>query len=134
MEKSVTPKNLVSLEEVSVTLREIIQGNEPLQRMSLEKFPVMLSYKISRTLKALDGITESFSADRKLILDKYGKFDPKLKSYSYEGENEKIVNEKLNAMLDKTVTVKIARVAINELANTQIEPRTLALLDWFFVA
>lgn len=130
----VKPKDLVTLEDVEVTLRDVIQANEPLQMLGVQKFPVMLSYKISKTVKVLDKVTEEFTTRRTEVLDKYGKLDEKSKRYTYENpEDEKKVNEILNGFLDEKVTVRISKIKLEELARTEIEPRTLALLDWIIV-
>ncbi len=131
MSQGLTPKNFVTYKDVTLELRDIVNSNQPLQQLAGTPLKVMLSYKVSKALKALDKEIEAFSNARKAVLDKYGKFDEEKKTYSYENENEKLAEDELNAMLDKTVTFKVPEVSITELEGETIEPRILAILDWY---
>ncbi len=130
-----TAKDLVAshYEDVELKVSEIINSNEPLQRISTTPFAPILSFKIAKTLRTLDEVTERFSKTRKEILDRLGKLDPKTKKYVFEGENEKTATDEVNELLAHVETVNILKVKITELGNTPIEARVIAALHWYFV-
>lgn len=136
MNKQMTAKDLTKDREVSVTikLRDIVNSNEPLKRLAGEKFPVVLSYKISKTMKILDDIIETFSKKRKEVLSRLGTLNAKEGTYTFEGENEQVATDELEKMLDEEVVVSILKVTLSELEGHQIEPRIFAILDWYVIA
>jgi hypothetical protein len=137
MQNQVTPKSLLKGKdvEISITLKEVINSNEGLQALSREELPVMLAYKISKTLKTLDTAVEAFSNGRKAILDSKGTLDKETGRYTFEGENEKLAEDEVNALLDEVKSFTIYPIDIEELeeAGMKLEARTLALLDWFVI-
>lgn len=130
-----TAKDLVahSYEDVKLTIKEIINANTPLQKIAREKFPVVIAFKISKTLKALDKITEDFSKERRQVLDQLGKLHKETGQYTFEGDNENAAEEIVNKMLESEVTVKVLKIKLSELGPISLEPGIFALLDWYFI-
>ena len=128
----VTPRKLLKGKhtDVVVKVRDIINGNEPLQRLAMQPFTVMLSYKIALTLKGLDDVVEKYGIARKKLLDEYGKIGQS-GQYEFEGDKEKEVTKLVNDLLDADVTVQIYPITLYELGKIEIEPRSLALLTWY---
>lgn len=135
MKKQLTPKDVVESMtiETQLTLKEIINSNEPLSKLAQMPMTPIFGYKLSKTLKELDKVTEGFYKKRSELLDSMGTLNAKENKYEFPEGKEKEAEAQINLMLDEIVTINVAKISVAELGNVAIEPRIIAILDWLII-
>ena len=141
MKDQLTPAKLLrdSFVDVTISKRDLFNAQRPLVELASSKFPVILSYKISKSVKVLDEHVDLFNETRKGILNKYGKLDTtkgREGQYIFEGNNEEEANKELKVLLDENVTFKAVQIKVSELeavSGYELAPGVLALLDWLII-
>ena len=135
MSKEQTPKRL--LQDMTVktplSLKTIISSNEPLRSLAQTPLSPMLGFKVAKTLKELDTVTENFYNERSAILNDLGTLNKESDKFEFEGDKEKEASDKIEALLEKDYEIDVAKISLGEFGDSKIEPRVFAILDWLIV-
>lgn len=59
-------------QKLELTLRELLEAQPALQRLSQEKLPIKTAYNVARMLKALQPELDEFFTQRMTLIKKYG--------------------------------------------------------------
>lgn len=140
----ITPKNILKNFFVEVTLKneDIVNSQRPLGELARTEFPVILSYKMSKTLKKINDQVELFNKRRNAVLEKHGKLDPSKGpdgEYDFEEGKKEVAQKEIEDILAEELKLSIIKVKLDEFKDVRnadgspytIKPGVLALLDWF---
>ena len=130
---------------MKLTNGDIFQAQVPLRAIIEQKFPVMVSYKLSKLVMKLNEQFKVIEEVRTGLIKKYGEADEKGNTaVKQEGENWQKFLEEFNELMGQEVTVVFEKVKLPEkVASTcdkcshnmdkafEIEPNTLISLDKF---
>ena len=118
----------MSNEELTVTLRTILNSIEALNELINVPVPAKTSFGIRKIAQAVEDerakVTESVQA-RRAELFKDGKTPSE--------DEMKELNAEIEELLNTEVTVKGQRVHVSELGTASVKPATLLALDWLVV-
>ena len=120
---------------MKIKLQEVVNSIESLKTLSGLKIPVLESFKISLFLKNVSPSVESYEIERNKLVKELGTpvLDDKKKetgNFNFEPDNAKKFNDKMKAILDVDVDVKIPEIKVSALGDIKIEPMTLTNLMW----
>ena len=124
---------------------DIFSAQEPLRKLIEQKFPVMVSYKLSKLVMKLNEQFKVVEEVRMGLIKKYGEADEKGNSQvKPEGENWAKFVEEFNELMAQEVEVVIEKVKLPEKVSStcdkcnhnmdkslEIEPNILIALDKF---
>ena len=95
---------------IKVTLRDVLEGQEVLQKLSNQQLPGRIAFRIGRLLKKLEEVLVSYNEVRNNLLDKYAKhkedgtFEVNNKNeYQFDESNMKIFVDEMNKLIAEEV-------------------------------
>ena len=130
---------------MKLTNEDIFQAQEPLRTLVGQKFPVLISYKLSKLVMKLNEQFKVIEEVRTGLIRKYGETDDKGRvSVKQESENFPKFVEEFNELMSQEVEVVVKKVKLPERAAAtcdkcnhnmdkafEIEPNILMALDKF---
>jgi hypothetical protein len=131
-------KELEKLEEgaeVVLKLKDIVNSLEALNILTAEKLPVFTSFKLSLFLKNVSPAIEVYQKTRDELINELGakvldKDGKETEQFKFEPEKAKEFNEKISAVLEEVIDVKVPLIKISDLDGVKLEPNNIAKLLW----
>lgn len=125
---------------IKLTLKDIVDAQQALIKLTHLNLPIKAAYKISRIIKVLEPELQHYYTTLNMILIKYGaKTDNKGKIIFVDGQpdmavDQKILYEKeLNELLDVTLELTVSPISLEEINTIQMCPVDLLLLEKFII-
>lgn len=126
---------LIPATNMKLSIKTLTKSNQGLTRLGTLELPVTLSFKISKTIKAVDEILEPYykARDKRIkelgeeIKDEKGNLTGQ---YQVKKENDSIWEKENEEMLSQEVDVKVCKIKLSDLENQKIAPLALANLGW----
>ena len=109
---------------------DIFTAQEPLRKLIEQKFPVIVSYKLSKLAQKLNEQFKVVEEVRQGLIKKYGKADDKGQiAVSQESKDWVKFVDEFNELMAQEVEIVIEKVKLPE--TFEIEPSILMALDKF---
>ena len=118
---------------MKIKLNTLLESFGALQAIANQPFPVKLSYKLGRILKAAEQCLQAHEKVRVKLVEKYGE---KREKGGYEVTDPEAL-EKFKAEVEPLLEVEQELwgdpISIYELGNKELPPAVLGALDWLIV-
>ena len=121
---------------IRVTLRDVLEGQEALQKLSNQQLPGRTAFRIGRLLKKLEDVLTSYNEVRTSLLDKYakhkedGSFEVNDKN-EYIFENVNVFIEEMNKLIMEEVEVEADPIDFKSIEDVSFTPVEITLLEPF---
>lgn len=123
---------------ITITINDLINSTETLQKLSQKDFKAKLAWSIARLLKAAEIEIQSFNDTRMSLIKKYGEKDEQGELITDDKGNCKIENDKieaftneLNELLNSEIEINANKIDFNLLENIDFTPSDIAALEPF---
>ena len=123
---------------ITITINNLINSTETLQKLSQQDFKAKLAWSIARLLKAAEVEIQSFNDTRMSLIKKYGEKDEQGELITDDKGNCKIENDKieaftneLNELLNSEIEINANKIDFNLLENIDFTPSDIAMLEPF---
>lgn len=135
MPKSSTLKNLIKSEPIKIKMETLLNSTQALQKILMLKLPVVVSFKVGKTIKAIDVELTAYSDSKNKRIKELGE---KVKGENGElTENYKVTEENTpqwlkenKELLDREVNLDIYKLSLSDLGDEKLEPFVFSQLDW----
>lgn len=123
---------------MKVVLKEILEGQEVLQKLSQQPLPGRAAFQIGRLLKKLEEILNSYNDVRLKLVEKYakrkenGEFDLNEKNeYQFTAENMQAYVDELNTMIADEVEVEANPINFKDIEKLEFTAAEATYLEPF---
>lgn len=123
---------------IRVTLRDILEGQEVLQKLSNQALPGRVAFRIGRLLKRLEEVLTSYNEVRNSLLEKYakkkedGSFELNEKNeYQFDEAHMKLFVEEMNKLVAEETTVEADPIKFSDIEQLDFTPTDITLLEPF---
>ncbi len=123
---------------MKVILKEILEGQEVLQKLSQQPLPGRAAFQIGRLLKKLEEILNSYNDVRLKLVEKYakrkedGEFDLNEKNeYQFTAENMQAYVDELNTMIADEVEVEANPINFKDIEKLEFTAAEATYLEPF---
>ena len=123
---------------IKVTIADLLNSTETLQKLSQKDFKAKLAWSIARLLKSAEAEIQSFNETRMNLIKKYGEKDENGELITDDNGNCKIpnanmveFNDELKDMLDTEVEINANKLSIDLLEDIEFTPSDMAVLEPF---
>ena len=123
---------------IRVALRDILEGQEALQKLSNQQLPGRIAFRIGRLIKKLEEVLTSYNEVRNNLLEKYAKrkedgtFELNDKNeYQFDEEHMKIFVEEMNKLVAEETSVEADPIKFSDIENLDFTPADITLLEPF---
>ena len=123
---------------IRVELKDILEGQAALQKLSNQQLPGRIAFRIGRLLKKLEEVLTSYNEVRNNLLEKYAKrkedgtFELNDKNeYQFDEEHMKIFVEEMNKLVAEETSVEADPIKFSDIENLDFTPADITLLEPF---
>jgi len=123
---------------IRVELKDILEGQEVLHKLSNEQVPGRVAFRIGRLLKKLEESLGTYNEVRINILQKYAmrdengeyKFNDK-NEYQFDNDNLKLFIDEMNKLISEEVEIEADPIDFSDIENINFTPSEITLLEPF---
>lgn len=123
---------------IKVTLKDILDGQETLQKLSGLQLPGRTAFQIGRLLKKLESVLAEYNETRTKLLEKYakrtedGNFELNDKNeYQFTQENIEIYIGEVNNLISEEIELDVTPIRLKDIENLMFTPSEMAILEPF---
>ena len=123
---------------ITVTLKDILDGQETLQKLSGSELPGRTAFQIGRLLKKLETVLTEYNDTRIKLLEKYanrtedGNFELNDKNeYQFTQENIEIYIKEINNLISEEIEIDVMPIRLEDIENLTFTPSEMAILEPF---
>lgn len=123
---------------IKVTITDILNGTEILQKLSSTGLKAKLAWQVSRLLKAVDTEVQEFNTTRMELIKKYGEKDGQGELITDEKGNCKIITDnidqftsELNELVASEIEINANKLKMDDLENIDFTPSEMIALEPF---
>lgn len=123
---------------IKVTIGNIVNSVEVLQKLGKKDFKAKLAWSIARLLKEAEKEVQGFNEARLKLINKYGIKDENGQLITDDNGNCKIIqenipdfNKELNDLVDTEVEINANKISMNLLEDIDFTPSDMAALESF---
>ena len=123
---------------IKVTITDILNGTEILQKLSNTGLKAKLAWQVSRLLKAVDKEVQEFNETRMALIKKYGEKDENGELITDDKGNCKIITEnvekfsaELNELVAAEIEINANKIKMDDLENIDFTPSEMVALEPF---
>lgn len=123
---------------IKVTITDILNGTEILQKLSNTGLRAKLAWQVSRLLKAVDKEVQEFNEARMELIKKYGEKDESGELITDEKGNCKIATTstdtftaELNELVESEIEINANKIKMDDLENIDFTPSEMIALEPF---
>lgn len=123
---------------IRVELKDILEGQEVLHKLSNEQVPGRVAFRIGRLLKKLEESLGTYNEVRINILQKYAMRDEngeyKLNDkneYQFDSDNLKLFIDEMNKLISEEVEIEADPINFSDIENINFTPSEITLLEPF---
>lgn len=113
---------------MNVTLKEIVDAREALMNLSQQKLPIKIGYNVSKIIRKANTELEILTKVRQEVIERHAppgtEVNPEI--------NQTIMAE-LSEALEVTVDIPVHKVDLSSIANLEMTPRDVMLLEPFCI-
>lgn len=135
MSKPTNLKNLIESKPMKITLETVLKSFDALEKISKLKLPVAVSFKVGKTIKALNAELEIYHETRKKRIQELGEptkdheGNP-TKNYQVTEENISVWEKEHKELVEREIEISIHPLKLSDLGDEKLEPVVFAELDW----
>lgn len=123
---------------ITVTLKDILEGQETLQKLSNSPLPGRTAFQIGRMLKKLETVLGTYNETRTKLIDKYAnhkedgtpEFNDK-GEYQFSEDNIKIYVKEINDLVSEEIELDVMPIRLEDIENITFTPSEMAMLEPF---
>lgn len=123
---------------IKVTLREVLEGQETLQKLSNQVLKGRTAFQIGRMLKKIEEVLASYNDTRMKLIEKYakrkedGRFDVNERSeYQFTPENMQAYVDEINKLIAETIEIEANPIRFEDIENLEFTAAEATFLDPF---
>lgn len=123
---------------IKITINELLNSTDVLQKLSKTDLKARLSWQIARLLKAADTEIQSFNDARMNLVRKFGEKDENGELITDEQNNCKIPNDstiefsnELNELINTEIEINANKIKIEDIENLNFTPAEMNTLESF---
>lgn len=135
MSKTTSVKNLIESKSMKLTLETILKSFDALEKLSKLKLPVAISFKVGKTIKAINNELETYQQTRKKRIKELG--EPTKDQEGNPTENYQVTKENIpvwekehKELVEREVEISVYSLKLSDLGDEKLEPTVFAELDW----
>jgi len=114
---------------MNITIKNILDSKEALERLAVEKLPVRTSYNLGKFLKAVNKELEIFNEFRNELLNKYGERQED-NTYKIDSGNIQKFNDEVIELINIEVHFDFELLLLDSLGNVSISSQDMLALDY----
>jgi hypothetical protein len=135
MSKPTSLKNLVKSEKTNLKLETLLNSVQALQKINNLKLPVAVSFKIGKTMKAINSELTAYDEVKNKRIKELGEETKdeegnKTGSYKITDKNMPAWIKENKELIEREVDIEIYKLSLSDLEGEKIEPFVFAELDW----
>ena len=123
---------------MKVTLRNILEGQETLQKLSNQPLKGRTAFQIGRLLKKLDEVLTSYNETRMKLIEKYakrkedGEFELNDRNeYQFTQENMQAYVDEINKLIMEEVEIEAKPIPFEDIENLEFTAAEATFLEPF---
>lgn len=123
---------------MKITLRNILEGQETLQKLSNQPLKGRTAFQVGRLLKKLEEILTSYNETRMKLIEKYakrkddGEFELNEKNeYQFTQENMQAYVEEINKLILEEVEIEAKPIPLEDIENLEFTAAEATFLEPF---
>ena len=123
---------------IKVTLREVLEGQETLQKLSNQVLKGRTAFQIGRMLKKIEEVLTSYNDTRIKLIEKYakrkedGEFEVNEKNeYQFTPENMQAYVDEINKLIAETIEIEANPIRFEDIENLEFTAAEATFLDPF---
>lgn len=125
---------------MKVTIREILEGQDTLQKLSHQPLPGRAAFQIGRLLKKLKEVLASYNEVRVKLIEKYakknedGSFEVNDNNeYQFTAENMQAYVSEINSVIADEVEVEARPINFKDIENLEFTAAEMTFLEPFLM-
>lgn len=125
---------------MKVTIREILEGQDTLQKLSHQPLPGRAAFQIGRLLKKLEEVLTSYNEVRVKLIEKYakknedGSFEVNdSNEYQFTAENMQAYVTEINNVIADEVEVEARPINFKDIENLEFTAAEMTFLEPFLM-
>jgi len=135
MSKPTSLKNLIKSESTKIKLETLLNSVQSLQKVISLKLPVAISFKVGKTMKAIDAELTSYNEVKNKRIKDLGE---EIKNeegtptgrFQVSKKNTSVWEKEHKELLDHEVKLDIYKLSLSDFGEEKIEPAVFMNLDW----
>jgi hypothetical protein len=135
MSKPTSLKNLIHSEPTKLKLETLLNSIQSLQKIISLKLPVAISFKVGKTMKAIDDELTNFNEVKNKRIKELGE---EIKNeegaptgkFQVTKENTPVWEKEHKELLDREIKIDIYKLSLSDFGDEKIEPAVFMNLDW----
>ena len=123
---------------ITVSVREILNSAEIMQKLSKRQFKGRVAFQIARILRYIDEELKSFNEARSNLIEVYGERDESDnlvmdKNNNYKIQKDKIteLNQEIEELLNTSIQINADAINMKDIENEDFTPADILLLEPF---
>lgn len=123
---------------MKITLKEVVEGQESLQKLSGMILKGRTAFQVARLLKKLEEVLTSYNDTRLKLIEKYakrkedGEFELNEKNeYQFTQENMQAYIDEINKLIMEEVEIEAKPIPVEDIENLEFTPAEAAFLEPF---
>lgn len=123
---------------IEVSVREILNSAEIMQKLSKRQFKGKVAFQIARILRYIDEELKSFNEARSNLIEVYGERDESDNLVMDENNNYKIqkdkiteLNQEIEELLNTSIQINADAINMKDIENEDFTPADILLLEPF---
>lgn len=123
---------------ITVSVREILNSAEVMQKLSKRQFKGKVAFQIARILRYIDEELKSFNEARSNLIEVYGERDESDNLVMDENNNYKIqkdkiteLNQEIEELLNTSIQINADAINMKDIENEDFTPADILLLEPF---
>lgn len=125
---------------MKVTIREILEGQDTLQKLSHQPLPGRAAFQIGRLLKKLEEVLASYNEVRVKLIEKYAKKNEDgtfevndNNEYQFTAENMQAYVSEINNVIADEVEVEARPINFKDIENLEFTAAEMTFLEPFLM-
>ena len=125
---------------MKVTIREILEGQDTLQKLSHQPLPGRAAFQIGRLLKKLEEVLASYNEVRVKLIEKYAKKNEDgtfevndNNEYQFTTENMQAYVSEINSVIADEVEVEARPINFKDIENLEFTAAEMTFLEPFLM-
>lgn len=125
---------------MKIVLKEVLEGQEILQKLSCQPLPGRTAFQIGRLLKKLEDVLTSYNDVRTKLIDKYAEKDEngnfKLNDkneYQFTSENMQAYVSEINNIIMEEIEIEAKPINFKDIENLEFTAAEMTFLEPFLM-
>ena len=125
---------------MKVTIKEILEGQDTLQKLSHQPLPGRAAFQIGRLLKKLEEVLASYNEVRVKLIEKYAKKNEDgtfevndNNEYQFTTENMQAYVSEINSVIADEVEVEARPINFKDIENLEFTAAEMTFLEPFLM-